>query len=137
MLWQQHRELAVSLRDQGLADCLAARFALRPLELKLFGQPVTFAHLTASVLYNEAHALRHAMAMRDAGGDGASWSFDADHCQTHLAGAAEHVGKLADHVRDNYPQEAQWLQSLRDAEKNPGKMLARAGMNGNGNGRAH
>lgn len=45
MLWEQNKELAIALRDQGLADCLTARFALRPLELKLFDQSVTFAHL--------------------------------------------------------------------------------------------
>jgi hypothetical protein len=48
VLWQQNRELAVSLRNQGLADCLAARLALRPAELNLFGQKVTFAHLSVS-----------------------------------------------------------------------------------------
>ena len=28
MLWQQNRDLALFLHNQGLADCLAARFAL-------------------------------------------------------------------------------------------------------------
>jgi len=28
LLWQQHRDLAAALRDQGLADYLAARFSL-------------------------------------------------------------------------------------------------------------
>jgi hypothetical protein len=40
--------LAVALRDQGLADYLAARFALRPTNLKLFGRPITFAHLVVA-----------------------------------------------------------------------------------------
>jgi hypothetical protein len=48
MLWQDNRVLALALRDQGLADCLASRFALRPVNLKLFQRPVTFAHLTVS-----------------------------------------------------------------------------------------
>lgn len=48
MLWRSHRESAVALRDQGIADCLAARFALRQVELDLFGVPVTFAHLVVS-----------------------------------------------------------------------------------------
>lgn len=48
VLWQQNRKLALGLRDQGLADCLAARFALRPVEQRLFDQPVTFAHLIVS-----------------------------------------------------------------------------------------
>ena len=45
MLWENNKELAIALRNQGLADCLTARFALRPVDLKLFGQPMTFAHL--------------------------------------------------------------------------------------------
>lgn len=48
MLWEDHKALAIALRDQGLADGLAARFALRPLDLNLLGQPVTFAHLVVS-----------------------------------------------------------------------------------------
>ena len=48
MLWQQHRDLALALRDQGLADYLAARFVLRPVQLRLFDRPVTFAHLAVS-----------------------------------------------------------------------------------------
>jgi hypothetical protein len=48
VLWLQHKHLAFALRDQGLADFLAARFALRPLNLTLHGQPVTFAHMVVS-----------------------------------------------------------------------------------------
>ena len=44
-MWEKPKELAIALRNQGLADCLTARFALRPVDLKLFGQPMTFAHL--------------------------------------------------------------------------------------------
>ena len=40
MLWENNKELAIALRNQGLADCLTARFALRPVDLKLFGQPM-------------------------------------------------------------------------------------------------
>ena len=48
MLWEKHKELAIALRNQGLADCLAARFSLRTIDLKLFGEPVTFAHIVVS-----------------------------------------------------------------------------------------
>lgn len=48
MLWEKNKELAIALRNQGLADCLAARFGLRPVDLTLFGEPVTFAHLVVS-----------------------------------------------------------------------------------------
>ncbi len=48
MLWERNKELAIALRNQGLADCLTARFALRHVDMNLFGQPVTFAHLVVS-----------------------------------------------------------------------------------------
>lgn len=48
MLWEKNKELAIALRNQGLADCLGARFALRPVDLQLFGEPVTFAHMVVS-----------------------------------------------------------------------------------------
>ena len=57
MLWQRNRELAVALRNQGLADCLAARFALRPVDLKLFGEPISFAHLVVSKSQQSAEKL--------------------------------------------------------------------------------
>lgn len=48
MRWEKNEALAIALRNQGLADCLAARFALRHVDLTLFGEPVTFAHLVVS-----------------------------------------------------------------------------------------
>jgi hypothetical protein len=46
--WKEHRKLATALRDQGLIDFLAARFALRPVDLKFSGQPITFAHIAVA-----------------------------------------------------------------------------------------
>jgi hypothetical protein len=45
MNWQDHKILAGALREQGLADCIAARFALRPVSFPLFGNPTTLAHV--------------------------------------------------------------------------------------------
>ncbi|HVA47509.1 MAG TPA: hypothetical protein VNH11_14155 [Pirellulales bacterium] len=41
MNWSDHKDLAVGLRDQGLADCVAARFALRPDHERGNLQPLT------------------------------------------------------------------------------------------------
>ena len=38
--------------------------------------------------------------------------FNADHAEKHLAGAAEHAGKLRDHFADNYPPVSRWLKGL-------------------------
>jgi hypothetical protein len=98
----------------------------------------TFAHLTATILYNQAHALRHAQSMQGecGDGDGALWNFDASHCASHLAEAMHHVGKLTGHIRDNYPQEAKWMQDLQDTEKDPARVAASANghisLNGHG-----
>ncbi|HQU45206.1 MAG TPA: hypothetical protein PK867_20495, partial [Pirellulales bacterium] len=48
MNWSDHKDLAVGLRDQGLADCVAARFALRPGSIEILGNSTTLAHLVAA-----------------------------------------------------------------------------------------
>lgn len=48
MLWENHKTLAGALRDQALADCIAARFALRPLTFSLSGIETTLAHLVVA-----------------------------------------------------------------------------------------
>jgi hypothetical protein len=72
----------------------------------------TTAHLTETTLHELTHAALHAQAMGkdDPGGD--EWAFDADHCQSHLAGSVEHAGKLWEHYVDNYPQEGRWLKGI-------------------------
>ena len=72
----------------------------------------TTAHLTETVLHELTHAFRHAQAMLEPGSD-QEWSFNSDHAEKHLAGALEHVGKLTDHFRDNYPSEGRWLTGLQ------------------------
>ena len=45
MNWRDPKVLAAALRDQALADCIAARFVLRPVTFPLFGNPTTLAHV--------------------------------------------------------------------------------------------
>jgi 2'-5' RNA ligase len=71
----------------------------------------SFAHLLQTIMYDGAHAQRHSQAMLD-DTDDTSWNFDADHADKHLKGAHEHARKLSDHIRDNYPAEARWLDEL-------------------------
>ncbi|HJT32839.1 MAG TPA: hypothetical protein VJ783_12435 [Pirellulales bacterium] len=48
MNWLDHKTLAIGLRDQGLADCVAARFALRPGLIEILGSKTTLAHLVVA-----------------------------------------------------------------------------------------
>jgi len=88
----------------------------------------TTAHLLETTLHELAHARRHAQAMLEDTPDG-EWSFNADHAEKHLGGAAEHAGKLAQHLTDNYPAVAKWLNGLGEvtagAEDGGGKQHAR------------
>lgn len=71
----------------------------------------TTAHLLETTLHELAHARRHAQAMKQDTPD-AEWEFNREHAAKHLAGAAEHAGKLRQHMADNYPDEAKWLNGL-------------------------
>jgi 2'-5' RNA ligase len=71
----------------------------------------TTAHLTETSLHELTHADRHARQMTEDTPD-AEFDFNADHAEKHLAGAAEHAGKLAQHLADNYPAESAWLRGL-------------------------
>jgi type I site-specific restriction endonuclease len=80
----------------------------------------TTSHLLETSLHELAHASRHAQAMTaDTPED--EQAFNADHCEKHLGGAQEHVGKLADHFRDNYPDVARWLDGLGKADADGGE----------------
>jgi hypothetical protein len=74
----------------------------------------TTAHLVQTTCNHLAHTIRHVQAMAD---DPAPevWDFNAEHARTHLDGALEHVGKLTNHLRDNYPAEAGFLAGLGSA----------------------
>jgi len=85
------------------------------------------AHLIQTLGYHLGHAIRHAQVMQSENDQPAMYNFDAEHCATHAGGALEHIRKLSDHIRDNYPDEARWLAGLQK--------LAGSGANGNGNGK--
>lgn len=48
MNWREHQPLAYSLRDQALADLIAARVVLRPLPFVINGQRTLLAHAAVS-----------------------------------------------------------------------------------------
>ena len=92
----------------------------------------TFAHLAQTVLYQLAHASRHADSMTD---NPDIFDFDAEHCQHHLDGALEHVGKFEQNLMDgHYPAEAGWLAGLQPAAVSAARVTDRAG---GARGRAH
>ena len=74
----------------------------------------TTAHLTQTICNHLAHTLRHVTAMGE-DPDPDVWGFNAEHARTHLDGALEHVGKLTEHLEDNYPAEAGFLAGLGSA----------------------
>lgn len=74
----------------------------------------TTAHLLETTLHELTHASRHAQQMLEDTPE-AEWEFNADHCEHHLGGAAEHADKLRGHLTDNYPAEGRWLAGLEQA----------------------
>jgi HK97 family phage portal protein len=74
----------------------------------------TTAHLTETVYHEIAHAARHLQGVADAPNPD-SRDFNIGHTASHINQAAEHIGKLADHLRANYPAEGQELKALEAA----------------------
>lgn len=117
MLWEKHKELAIALRNQGLADCLAARFSLRSVDLKLFGEPVTFAHIVVSKSQQSAEKLTKGYLLWQ------SQSFDPtkghapftqlfyDQPQNHQRALSRLVQSL-NLVNKSMVRELKWLESL-------------------------
>ena len=91
-----------------------------PVEMSVAVNPAakaaSFAHLLQTIMYDGAHARRHSTAML-ADTDDKSWAFDADHADKHMQGAREHACKLSEHIVDNYPDEAEWLEELVKKEE--------------------
>jgi hypothetical protein len=73
----------------------------------------TTAHLLETILNECVHASRHAdwMSKTEPVNE---WEFNADHTEKHLGGALEHLGKLREHILDNYPAEAKLLIELEE-----------------------
>lgn len=117
MLWLQHGVLAAALRDQGLADYLAARFALRPVQLRLFGQPVTFAHVTVSKAQQAVEKLTKGYLLWQfpsfdpTKGHSPFTSLIADQ-PTHQSRALKRLTQTLNLVNRSIVRELKWLESL-------------------------
>ena len=96
---------------QVIRDCIAGQDAIKA---------ATTAHLLETCLHECTHGLRHAQAMTETEPDDV-WAFNYDHCAKHLGGAVEHVGKLAGHFQDNYPDVSRWLAGLGDITSGQGE----------------
>ncbi len=117
MLWQQHRDLAVALRDQGLADYLAARFSLRPTELKLFDRPVTLAHVVvaksqqAIEKVTKGYLLWHSQSFDPTKGHAPFTYLLQDQPPNHRKPLKRLIQAL-NHVNKKIVNEIKWLESL-------------------------
>lgn len=117
MLWQNNKDLAIALRNQGLADCLAARFALRPIDLKLFGQPVTFAHMVVSKgqqsveKLTKGYLLWHSQSFDPTKGHAPFTELIEDQPQHHQRALTRLIQAL-NLVNKSIVRELKWLESL-------------------------
>jgi len=111
----------------GLAAHLRARYPAEGKELDaLMGvlglatsvsqdaETATTAHLVQTICNHLAHTIRHVQAMADDPAEKVR-GFNGEHARTHLDGALEHVGKLTEHLKDNYPAEGGFLAGLGSA----------------------
>ena len=71
----------------------------------------TTAHLVQTIGNHLSHTHRHFQQMLKSQTK-AQRDFNADHANTHLNGAIEHVQKLTDHLATNYPKESKELKTL-------------------------
>jgi len=117
VLWEKNKDLALALRNQGLADCLAARFALRPMDLKLFGQPVTFAHLVVSKSQQsvekltKGYLLWHSQSFDPTKGHAPFTELIEDLPQKHQR-ALTRLIQVLNLVNKSIIRELKWLESL-------------------------
>jgi hypothetical protein len=76
----------------------------------------TTAHLTQTICNHLGHTIEHVKAMQDDPAPKVR-EFNGEHARTHLDGAIEHVGKLTEHLTDNYPLESGHLDGQRETAK--------------------
>lgn len=117
MLWENNKTLALAMRNQGLADCLAARFALRPVDLRLFGQSVTFAHLVVSKSQQsvekltKGYLLWHSQSFDPTKGHAPFTELIEDQPQNHQRALMRLIQAL-NLVSRSIVRELKWLESL-------------------------
>ena len=116
-MWRDHKHLATALRDHGLADYLAARFALRPAELMLFDRPITFAHLVvaksqqAIEKLTKGYLLWHFQSFDPTKGHAPFTALLEDQPQ-HLRKALDRLFLTFNRMKAPIITEIKWLESL-------------------------
>lgn len=117
MLWQQHRELATSLRDQALADYLAARLAIRSQELIVVDRVTTFAHLAvaksqqAVEKITKGYLLWHSQSFDPTKGHTPFTQLLEDQPQ-HERKALERLVQALNHANKKIVRQVKWLETL-------------------------
>lgn len=71
----------------------------------------TLAHLINTAGHHISHTIRHIEAMKRSVTP-EQRKFNLDHLETHANGAAEHIQKVMNHLKDNYPAESAELAKL-------------------------
>jgi len=71
----------------------------------------TLAHLVNTAGHHISHTIRHLEQLKHSVTP-EQRKFNLDHLETHANGAAEHVQKIINHLKDNYPAEARELAQL-------------------------
>ena len=70
----------------------------------------TTAHLLNTAAHQIAHVKRHMVSMKRT--KGRAQTLDYEHAMTHLDGGIEHVQKVINHVKSNYPAEGKEMAAL-------------------------
>jgi hypothetical protein len=126
LLWHQYRDLALALRDQGLADCFAARFALRNVELNVFDRRVTFAHLVVAQSQQSVEKvtkgflLWHSKSFDPTKGHAPFSSLLKDQ-PSNQRKAMERLTLALGHVNEKIVRQVKWLESLAAQRPNVSK----------------
>lgn len=80
----------------------------------------TLAHLVNTAGHHISHTIRHLEQLKKSVTP-EQRKFNLDHLETHANGAAEHIQKIMNHLKDNYPAEAKELAQLEATIPETGK----------------
>jgi len=75
----------------------------------------TLAHLIETTGHQISHASQHLDSLYKSKTQ-AERDFHYQHARTHTDGAQEHVQKLVDHIRDNYPQAGKEFDAINNIQ---------------------